>query len=1262
MNQDQPQLPNDNLDPLLRSWHQQNSDRAAQLRSQTLARVKALPAASHRPHKFWIGRGLAAAAMLAIAITGAFLLPIFPTHDAFASGGTIMVAGGGNLNAFDRQGQVLGPCPLAHTDVKVDISGPFTRVTLVQKFQNPYRVPIEAVYTFPLGERSAVDSMRMIVRGPTGERVVDGTVKERSLARFIYQSARDQGYVASLLEQERPNIFTQSVANIETGATVDVEISYIETLSMQDGTYEFAFPMVVTPRYIPGGPSGAQPLPAGWSRRDGVILLGPAGLEAGLAARLERAIPVQPPSAEQLALLGEPTVNFSAAYVDGSREPGAIYASGAGQVGGRWFVQPSDDSPSGSGFSRDTNQVPDASRITPMPVLPHERAGHDISIAVNIDTGGPELRDLVSQLHGVQVKWNGNTRCSLQLQGGNAIPNKDFVLNWGLKGTSVLEGVFAFDSGTLESQSKNQGGFVTLVMNPPPPTAGVRALPRELVFVMDTSGSMSGQPMEKSKEVMRKSLAAMRQEDRFNVVTFAGSTAVLWPDLRPASKDNVEEALKFVEGRRAGGGTEMMKAIEAALVQMPGKTPATNPDGSIVVPPRTPISPQQAGAQGDDERGAEPAPAPPPMRVAIFLTDGEIGNDQGVIAAVAANAGTTRVFTFGIGNSINRYLLQEMARRGRGACDIVLTTDDADKAVELFARRLQTPVLQDITVAFEGVQVTDLQPSGALLPDLFDVQPLVIHGRWSAAGSGAVVVRGRTAEGPYERRIPVSLRAGESKATMLPQLWARAKVDAILQPHLLEVERQTLANDIRSQVVNVGETFQIVTPYTSFVAVERSRMVVGGKPMLVTVPIEFPEGLRWEGFFGTTWCNDAILAAARAADGGVSRGEIGQELLKMESKSFDQLSTVALSGLADTHTDTAVRMTPATRSESRQDLSLLGAEVQERFYFDAHTGRAAGGGGATLNRRRLDPAAPLPVASPAIGSRDGAAGGGFGERGAGKAGAPAGRPTAPPPPPPPASAAPADRENTGSATKESDEKQKVADKSAAPSEAPAPHMYLVQAGDTLSSIALAKYGNASYWREILEANTTLLAGNERSLQVGMQITIPPRPTAATPAAATPTAATPTAATPSEPAPTDAGAVAATPKSIELPQEQRDRLVRVLERRLLALALYERLDADARRNLPALPAEVAALARSDAGSPPTVAITVLVAAAGDDVLATLAKAGLRAAVTGEAGDGATTNKRIVLGEAKVSDLISLASLPGVLRIEPQELKEVPPAGR
>jgi hypothetical protein len=265
--------PRDQLDSMLREWHEENAQRAESNCDALMERIcrEGTPGESEpntvstnqqRGGVDWrrvVRRSTPIAAVIALfAVIIPFLLTSETTTPVQASE-IQYVPDGGRLDAVDVEGNIIGPCALRHTDVDVEISGHFTRVTVKQQYYNPYNDKIEAVYTFPLSHRAAVDRMNMTV----GDRTIVGEVHERSVARAIYESAKERGYVASLLEQERPNIFTQNVANIEPSAQIDIEISYIETLQSKDGEYTFDFPMVVEPRFIPGAPTAPSPLPTG---------------------------------------------------------------------------------------------------------------------------------------------------------------------------------------------------------------------------------------------------------------------------------------------------------------------------------------------------------------------------------------------------------------------------------------------------------------------------------------------------------------------------------------------------------------------------------------------------------------------------------------------------------------------------------------------------------------------------------------------------------------------------------------------------------------------------------------------------------------------------------------------------------------------------------------------------------------------------------------------------------------------------------------
>ena len=446
---------------------------------------------------------------------------------------------GGDLRIIGPDGQVTNSCPLKHTDVVANVAGFVSRTKVKQTFHNPLSEKIEAVYVFPLPQDAAVDEMVMTV----GDRRIVGQIKKREEARQVYEQARAAGHVASLLDQERPNVFTQSVANVEPGVQVVIEISYVETLKYEDGWYEFMFPTVVGPRYVPGQPTGKQ----------------------------------------------------------------------------------------GEGRAPDTTQVPDASKITP-PITPEgTRAGHDISLTVNIDAG-MEIQQVECKSHPVVENKGAAGRMTVALKYQQSIPNKDFVLRYRTATDHVAD--------ALLTHRDERGGFFTLILQPPQKVQRKDAVGRELVFVLDTSGSMHGFPITQAKFVMAKAIDGMGPQDTFNLITFSGDTHVLWDEPKPNTPQNREEAQSFLASRQGMGGTEMMKAIEAALVKTKtAKPPAAN--------------------------GVEP------IRIVCFMTDGHVGNDFAIIDAVKKNAGTTRVFSFGIGNSVNRFLLDGMSHAGRGEVEYV---------------------------------------------------------------------------------------------------------------------------------------------------------------------------------------------------------------------------------------------------------------------------------------------------------------------------------------------------------------------------------------------------------------------------------------------------------------------------------------------------------------------------------------------------------------------------------------------------------------
>lgn len=587
----------------------------------------------------------------------------------------------GNLFARDKQGP-LGFCPLNNTKVRADISGFFARVTVVQEFQNTYGDPIEAVYTFPLSQNSAVDRMTMTI----GERVIRGRIMKREEAKKIYDAAKAAGQTAALLDQQRPNIFTQSVANIMPGEKVLVEISYVETLKYEEGSYEFVFPMVVGPRYIPAS------VPAG-----------------------------------------------------------------------------------------------DARRISPP--MSADRAGHDISIDVNLDAGVP-VEDVRSISHEIETVPLGAETRKIALKDLKTIPNKDFVLRYDITGKRMQDGILMHRSA--------KGGFFTMMIQPPESFAAKDVNPKEIVFVLDTSGSMSGFPIEKAKEAMNLALDGLYPRDTFNLITFAGDTRILFEKPVAATEFNLNLAREFLKSSRGGGGTEMMKAITAAL---------------------------------------EPSGSQRHVRIVCFMTDGYVGNEAQIIAEIQKYS-NARVFSFGIGNAVNRYLLDKMAQEGRGEVEYVSLKDDGSKAAKRFHERVRNPLLTDISVDWGQMAVSDVYPGKQ--PDLFSAKPVALTGRFSKSGTGSVTIRGKMAGRDYTREVPLIFPEAEAANDALATVWARTRVDELMSKYY--GGKITDKKALEDEITQLGLEFGLMTQFTSFVAVEERIVNQDGKQVRIEVPVDGPAG------------------------------------------------------------------------------------------------------------------------------------------------------------------------------------------------------------------------------------------------------------------------------------------------------------------------------------------------------------------------------------------------------------------------------------
>ncbi|HVX10152.1 MAG TPA: VIT domain-containing protein [Pirellulales bacterium] len=631
----------------------------------------------------------------------------------------------GALRVVKPDGTVV-ECPLKHTHVSADISGFIARVNVKQTFHNPLKEKIEAVYVFPLPHKSAVDAMTMTLR----DRKIVGVIKRRGDARKIYEQALLAGQTAALLEQERPNIFTQSVGNIAPGQEVVIEISYVDVLEYDVGTYEFRFPMVVGPRYNPGSATSS-----------------PAPLPPELQGKTSGNVP-------------------------------------------------------------DTSRVPDAARINPPVLKPGNRNGHDISLAVQLDAGVP-VQDLAVANHKADVKRADDQKAKVVLSSEDQLPNKDFVLRYKVSGKKPEVALLTHTDAKASDAARSGSGYFMLMIQPREDERLTKSPPREMVFLVDVSGSMSGQPTAKVVEAMQNMLKLCRPVDTVQVITFASAAQKLFPQPVPVNAANIGRALNFTQGLQGAGGTEMLKGVKLAIDE--------------------PL---------DKER----------MRIVVMLTDGYIGNEAEIIEHVGKECGDRiRFWCLGIGSSPNMFLIDGVARQGGGMGRTLGLGDDTASLTQEIMTRIQRAQLAKVHIDYGALRVSQTFP--ARLPELWSGSPVVVYGRYAASGDTVLTVNGEVEGKPTSWQVAVKAPHEEPAHDVLAKVWARQKIEDLMQQTYYQGSPA-----VEEEVTGLALQYRLMSPYTSFVAVDSDSPPVAEParpPRRMLVPVPLPEGTRWEGFFGS---------------------------------------------------------------------------------------------------------------------------------------------------------------------------------------------------------------------------------------------------------------------------------------------------------------------------------------------------------------------------------------------------------------------------
>ena len=584
--------------------------------------------------------------------------------------------------------------PLKSTAADVKIVGTIADVKITQKYVNTGKNTLEAIYTFPMSTKAAVYGMTMTI----GKRKITAQIEEKQKARQDYETAKAEGKRASLLEQNRPNVFTMNTANIIPGDTIVVELNYTEVLTPEKGDYTFVYPTVVGPRY-----SGKEVDP---NNEDNQFIESPYTPEGTM-----------------------PTYLFDFKL--------NIYSA-----------------------------------------IPIE----------NIGCNSHRMDVSYKELNHIELKLN-----KTETNGGN----RDVIVNYSLKGKSIESGVMLY-----EGKDEN---FFLMMVQPPAQVLKEDIPPREYIFIVDVSGSMNGQPLDISKNLMRNLVLNLKPTDMFNVVLFSGASRLLNKTSLPANEENIKKAVSFVDNTRGGGGTEVLGALKVA-----NAIPRANDDVS---------------------------------RTFVIITDGYVAVEQEAFQIIRENKNNTNFFAFGIGRSVNRYLIEGMAFAGNGEPLFITNFQDTEKEVERFRNYINTPVLTRIKLESKGIKIYDVEPAG--IPDLMAERPITIFGKYKGKAKGTLTLSGKTGRKTYKQSFDIAATKPSANNLALRYLWARERIKYLDYMENSNSGWWSSAADssISKEITRLGLKYGLMTKYTSFIAIDEVVVEKDGKQVTVKQPLPLPEGV-----------------------------------------------------------------------------------------------------------------------------------------------------------------------------------------------------------------------------------------------------------------------------------------------------------------------------------------------------------------------------------------------------------------------------------
>jgi Ca-activated chloride channel homolog len=457
----------------------------------------------------------------------------------------------------------------------------------------------------------------------------------------------------------------------------------------------------------------------------------------------------------------------------------------------------------GPRYSNETETQTPSDRWVQSPYTPQGNLPtYAFELTGSLSTGIP-LQAVESSSHAITPTWKDPKLVEFALDAAEKSGgNRDFVLRYRLAGDAIQSGLSLYDAGSEK--------FFLLQVEPPKSVKREEIPPREYVFVLDVSGSMVGFPLDVAKGVLRDLVGKLRPIDKFNVLLFEGDSELMSPSSLPANAENIATALAFIDGQQGGGGTEMLSALKRAL--------SLSPDPGL-------------------------------SRSFVVVTDGYISADKQAMDYVRQNLGQANVFAFGIGSGVNRYLIDGLAKAGQGEPFVVSDPAEAPAVAAKFRKYIETPVLTNVKVSYSGFDAYAVEPPA--IPDVLAERPVIVFGKWRGAQSGNVTLTGVSGTGKFSQSFDLSKLAPSAANRALEQLWARTRIAT-----LSDFSFGNISEAEQREVTSLGLRYNLLTQFTSFVAVSQTVRNPGGVASNVKQPLPLPAGVS----------NSAVGGASSAAE------------------------------------------------------------------------------------------------------------------------------------------------------------------------------------------------------------------------------------------------------------------------------------------------------------------------------------------------------------------------------------------------------------